>query len=70
MVDGVLASCHASVDHDLAHFTTIPMQQFPETMGWIFGDSFGFPVYLSMLRDFAMLILPEGQFFGYEVNSF
>ena len=30
MVDGVLASCYASFDHDLAHFGMRPLQWFSE----------------------------------------
>ena len=27
VVDGVLASCHASADHDVAHLIMVPMQR-------------------------------------------
>ena len=29
IVDGVLASCYASFDHDLAHIAMAPMQWIP-----------------------------------------
>ena len=32
MVDGVLASCYASADHDLNHLLMIPMQKIPAVM--------------------------------------
>ena len=65
MIDGVLASSYADVDHDLAHFTMMHIQWFPDIMEWIFGEGTGFPVFLSMSRELAMLMLPEGQFFSY-----
>ena len=33
MVDGVLVSCYADFDHDLAHITITPMQKFAESNG-------------------------------------
>ena len=64
MVDGVLASCHASVDHDLAHFTMTPVQWIPEVMEWVFGEETGFPVFVSIIRELGMLMLPYGQYFS------
>ena len=37
MVNGMLASCYAFSDHDLAHLMLAPMQWHPDIMGWIFG---------------------------------
>ena len=37
VVDGVLASCYGSFDHDLAHVAMSPVQWYPEMIGWIFG---------------------------------
>ena len=34
VVDGVLASCYASFDHDWAHLLTTPVRWFP----WLFED--------------------------------
>ena len=64
MVDGVLASCHASVDHDLAHFTMTPVQWIPEVVEWIFGEETGFPVFVSVIRKLGKLMLPYGQYFS------
>ena len=36
MVDGILASCYASFDHDLAHIAMTPIQWFPEIIEGIF----------------------------------
>ena len=65
MVDGVLASCYADFDHDLAHFTTTPMQNFADVTEWIFGNEFGFPLYVGTARQLGKLILPDGQYWSY-----
>ena len=63
VVDGVLASCYADFDHELAHFTMTPMQRFPDVMVWIFGEDTGFPVFVSTIRELGMLMLPFRQYF-------
>ena len=35
MVDGVLASCYASVNHDLGHIVMTPIRWFPEMVQWV-----------------------------------
>ena len=62
VVDETLASCYADFTHDLAHFTITPMHKFAEMMEWIFGNEFGFPVYVGTTRQLGKLILPDGQF--------
>ena len=48
MVDGVLASCYASVDHELAHVGMMPLQWFPKIVRWIFGGDDGFSTFAKM----------------------
>ena len=60
VVDGVLASCYASVDHDLVHIAVAPMTWFPGIMGWIFGDDDGFSVYARIGDNLKNVIIPEG----------
>ena len=36
VVDGVLASCHSSADHDLANIAITPFNWFPQLVEWIF----------------------------------
>ena len=50
MVDGVLASCYASFDHDLAHLALTPMQWFPDVLRWVFGEENGSLAMLKLLR--------------------
>ena len=50
IVNGVLASCYASTDHDLAQHVMKPNQWCPELINWIFGIHEGSPVYGATLR--------------------
>ena len=59
MVDGGLASCYASFDHDLAHFAMAPVQWFPEIIEWIFGENDGSSGYHEIAKEFGRLILPN-----------
>ena len=63
IVDGVLASNYADVDHNLVHLAMMPMQWIPEFIKWIFGDDIGFPAFVSVARELAKLMLPYGQLF-------
>ena len=58
MVDGILSSCYASFDHDLAHFAMIPMQWFPQMIKWIFGEDNGSPIYVNIVKGLGRLGLP------------
>ena len=64
MVDGVLASCYPSADHDILHFGMIPIQWFPETTEWIFGAENGFQGYVEIVEVFGRLMLPYGQVYN------
>ena len=59
VVDGILASCYASFDHDLAHFAMTPMKLFPELMEWIFGDNNGMQGYLSIAKIIGRYLMPN-----------
>ena len=59
MVDGVLASCYASFDHDLANFAMVPMQWYPEIMRWIFGVNKGYPGYVSIAKEVGRWVLAQ-----------
>ena len=53
IVDGVLASCYATVDHDLAHVGVTPIRWFPGMMELIFGENYGFSLYAKTAEDMA-----------------
>ena len=58
VVAGILASCHASVDHDMAHFVMMPMQWYPEIIEWIFGTNNGFPSYVTIANHLGRWTIP------------
>ena len=49
----------------MAHLTMTPMHSLSAVMEWIFGNDTGFPVYVSTLREFGMLMLPNDNFWSY-----
>ena len=63
MVDGIMASCYASANHDLAHFSMMPVKLFPNTINWIFDDKNGFPFPIKIMEEVAKWLLPYGQLF-------
>ena len=48
VVDGVLASCYASANHDLADIGVLPVKYFPWIMEWIFGEDSGLSTYSNI----------------------
>ena len=63
-IDGVLASCYASFNHDLAHFIMSVIQWYPEMTAWIFGVNNGTPEYVNIAKNFGRLVLPNVLLFG------
>ena len=61
MVDGLLASCYPSIDHDLAHVAMLPVRWFPQIIDWIFGEDTGFQVFVGTVEELGRFILPDGQ---------
>ena len=59
IVDGILASCYPSSDHDLAHFSMLPIQLFPQIMAWIFGKDNETSGYVIILENVGKMILPN-----------
>ena len=56
VVDGVVASCYASVNHDLAHVGMAPLRWFPETMKLIFNEDAGFSAFMRITKEVCMLM--------------
>ena len=62
MVDGVLASCYAFSDHNMAHMGLTPLRLFPKTVDWIFGVDFD-SGYIKFLENIGTWILPQNLMF-------
>ena len=62
MIDGVLASCYPSSNHDLAHLGMKPIQLFPKITKWIFGEDNGFQVYSNIEEQLGKWILPVWEY--------
>ena len=59
VVDGIVASCYASCDHDLADWAMSPLKWFPEMLKWIFDESGGI-VSVEIAKDLGNSMLPSG----------
>ena len=64
VVDGVLASCYASFDHNLAHFVMSVIQWYPDMTELIFGVNNGTPEYVNIVKNYGRLVLPNVLLFG------
>ena len=56
VVDGVLASCYSSIDHDLAHIGMTPIRLIPEITEVIFSKERGISVYMRVLEALGMWV--------------
>ena len=51
IVDDVLASCYASVDHDIAHITMAPIRWFPEFIELFSVKKNVSPMYVAISKE-------------------
>ena len=65
IVDGILASCYASFDHDLAHISMKPMQWSPNIIQQIFGEEDRFSAFTQTIKELGKWLLPYGQLLQY-----
>ena len=65
IVEGVLASCYPSVDHDVAHFAVTPMRWFSGVTDWMLGAQDGVPVYVKTCEQVAQWMFPHGLLYGH-----
>ena len=56
MVDEILASCYASVDHNLAHFWMTPLRLFLWMLEKIYGDNNGFQGFAVIAEQMKIII--------------
>ena len=50
LVDGVLASCYASFDHDAQHVAMKPLLWFPSIMDLLLGEEKSIHSYVTILQ--------------------
>ena len=62
VVDGFVASCYASVDHDLAHTSTFLMRWLPSIVEWILGKDKEIPAYVKIAAAIGEWVLPFPQY--------
>ena len=58
VVDGVLASCYAFPDHNLAHFGMAPMRWYPQVLESLFGKEDGSAGYVKVAEVFGEWLFP------------
>ena len=58
IVDWVLASCYASIPHDLGHIGMTPSRWFPWIVEWFFGEDNGVQAYANIAEVFSMWVMP------------
>ena len=56
-VNGVLASCYASTDHDLAHIGMTPLRWFPKMTSWIFGEETEIKMSRSIAKELGKWLI-------------
>ena len=59
VVDGVLASCYAIVDHNIAQVVMKPIQWFPHVIELVFGDENAVSAYIDVARSLGRWVLPQ-----------
>ena len=64
MVDGILASCYAFSDHDVAHIGMTPIRWFPRLIERIFGGNNESPDFVNVADKFAKMVFPSGNRYG------
>ena len=60
IVDGVLASCYPSADHDVVHFGMAPLRWFPGIVDWMLGMQDGVSVYVKICEQIGWWMAPHG----------
>ena len=59
IVDGILASCYPSFDHDVLHFGMTPLRWFPGMTEWFFGEDDGVSGYIYTLAHMGLWVFPK-----------
>ena len=60
IVDGILASCYPSADHDVVHLVMAPLRWFPEITEWFLGEDDGITGYVKIIAHMSQSVVPKG----------
>ena len=60
VVNGVLASCYATVDHDIAQILMKPIQWYPDVIELVFGDDNGVSAYVNVANTIGRWFFLQG----------
>ena len=60
IVDGVVASCYASGDHDLIHIVMAPFLRFPDKIEGFYGTDKEFSIYVKTWQNLGRWLLSNG----------
>ena len=61
LIDGILASCYAYSNQDIAHIGTTPLRWFPEIAQLLFGKEDELHGFTTFVDHIAKLMFPSGQ---------
>ena len=61
VVDGILASCYAVVDHDIAQAAMKPIRWYADIMKLVFGDENGVSTYVNVAWNLGKMGVVAGQ---------
>ena len=64
VVDYILASCHASCDHDIVHITLVLVRYFPQLIMWIFGEEDGLSSFIKISLHFHKWVIANNHLYG------
>ena len=62
IVDGVLTSCYAVYNKDVAHVALTPIRLLPKFSEWIFGNDVDAQAFVEIAKTFGNWALPYLQF--------
>ena len=68
VVDGVLASCYAFPDHDIAHIGMTPLRWFPQVIEMVFGVEDGILGYVNVMDHLGHFWITDGLQYGPSTN--
>ena len=60
VVNRVVSSCYATINHDLAHIGMTPVIWVPDIVQWIFGEEDGLSAFAKTIEYMKKSMVPSG----------